>query len=356
MNKTKLFTAIFIIFASISVCNALPGVSHYLPDSSGQFVYYRDSSFNRESYIGAIYYDESTYVFRYYAPEYGTKQDYKPAKDIQIAFAIDPSKDFVEMTGENILTVVTPDDVDLINYIHDFFYEMNARRKSIGDLPEKKVSNQEYAQFGGAVQLEYDPLIPLFNLKQITGNKNKPLLEIVTAGQLTASNDTTFTDFKGIPSLKNDKSAPIKLKKNSKKATYSYKPEESLPNSKITLDAQWKKQTENLFSLENSAMLSMNLGVIEEPVIEDFLKRSLILGHDHVYPDLTNIQQEENAESFTIKQFYYYADANSFSVDYKKIIRGENSLAGVLTLTVYYSAYLKNQKYFDTILASYEFN
>jgi len=39
-----------------------------LPDASGEYVYYRDSSFNRESYIGFLYYDDSTYEARYYAP------------------------------------------------------------------------------------------------------------------------------------------------------------------------------------------------------------------------------------------------------------------------------------------------
>ncbi len=335
---------------------ALPGVSHYIPDSSGQFVYYKDNSFSRESYIGALYYDDATYVLRYYAPNSGDKKNFQPEKDIQIAFSLDASKDYIKLTGENILTSVTQDDVELINYMHDFLYEMNARRKNAGIISEKTKIEQDYAQFGGIVELEYDPLIPIFNLLQITNNKNKPLLSLVTAGQLTASEDTTFKDFKGLPELKTDKSSALKLKKNAKKEDFSYQPESSLPVSKISLDSQWQKQDDNLFSLGNAAVLSMNLGVIDNEIIENLLKRSLILGREHVYPDLENIQIQDDDNSFSVKQYYYYAETNSFSVDYKKIIKSDSSLIGVLTLTVYYSTYLKNKKYFDAILTSYAFN
>ena len=45
-------------------------------------------------------------------------------KDIRILFTIDASQDHVELTGERIISTVTPDDTDIINYIHDILYEL----------------------------------------------------------------------------------------------------------------------------------------------------------------------------------------------------------------------------------------
>ena len=64
----KKFILTFFMIFSLNCLFALPGVQQLLPDQSGQFVYYRDSSFDRESYVGIIYFDEATYGLRYFAP------------------------------------------------------------------------------------------------------------------------------------------------------------------------------------------------------------------------------------------------------------------------------------------------
>ena len=48
---------------------AMPVFSSYLPDTSGEYVYYQDKTFERESYIGIIYYDDETFGIRYYSPK-----------------------------------------------------------------------------------------------------------------------------------------------------------------------------------------------------------------------------------------------------------------------------------------------
>ena len=56
-----------ILFLTVSAF-ALPGFIPFFQDESGEFVYYRDYSFNRESYVGFLTYDDATYELRYYAP------------------------------------------------------------------------------------------------------------------------------------------------------------------------------------------------------------------------------------------------------------------------------------------------
>ena len=61
-SKKSFFSVLF--FSFFSCLFALPGVTKKIPDLSGQFVYYEDKSFERESYFGIIFYDEGTYGLR----------------------------------------------------------------------------------------------------------------------------------------------------------------------------------------------------------------------------------------------------------------------------------------------------
>ena len=60
----KIFLSITTFLLALSLF-ALPGITSKINDQSGQFVYYKDSSFARESYFGILIYDEGTYGVRY---------------------------------------------------------------------------------------------------------------------------------------------------------------------------------------------------------------------------------------------------------------------------------------------------
>ena len=173
----KLLLAICSIFVMVLNANAIPGVNPFIKNQSGMYVYYRDYSFNRESYLGFLIYDEGTYAARYFAP--GSDKD--PPKEIEILFTIDPKKDYVDLTGERFLTPIVQEDTDVINYIHDMIYEFASRRKKAGDISpdaEKNpganlilkkspsymesgfISKEDFNQFGGEVFVYYDYTIP----------------------------------------------------------------------------------------------------------------------------------------------------------------------------------------------------
>ena len=69
----------FLIFS-------MPGFESYIPDTSGDFIYYKDNSFVRESYVGILMYNESTFQVRYYAPV--DKENKLPEMDIGILISI----------------------------------------------------------------------------------------------------------------------------------------------------------------------------------------------------------------------------------------------------------------------------
>ena len=165
LKNFKVKIAAFILAAAgLSTANALPGITQRIPDSSGEFVFYADKSFQRTSYIGFLYYDESTYALRYYAPaDPKAKLD---EKNITLYFTVDPAADHLELTGENITGTNDLNDTDIINYLHDLFYEFTARRQKTA-VTEKLVVSEEFEQFGGLVKIVFNPQVPMFNIQEI---------------------------------------------------------------------------------------------------------------------------------------------------------------------------------------------
>ncbi|MBO4508559.1 MAG: hypothetical protein J5747_07950 [Spirochaetaceae bacterium] len=174
---------------------AVPGIKPLVPDVSGQFVYYRDYTFPNETYIGILHYDEGTYAVRFYSCENG-----KTLKDITIYVTMNTASDYIDLTGERIVGTTGNQNIDILNYLHDFLYEFAGRRKKLNDrdFSDTVIVRDDYPQFGGSVKIEYDFYIPIFNVFNIQSESNEILFEAVCMGKLTSSNDKVFSDFKGI--------------------------------------------------------------------------------------------------------------------------------------------------------------
>ncbi len=117
----------FFIFILCAGLFSMPVFESYIPDTSGEFVYYQDKSFERISYVGILYYDDETFQVRYYAPKDEAK--FLPEKEINLLISVNPEADHWDMTGERILTSISPDpasdDAQIVNYLHDLFYEFS---------------------------------------------------------------------------------------------------------------------------------------------------------------------------------------------------------------------------------------
>ena len=352
MKKT-----IFAILAAFCAALAfsIPGVKAELPDSSGEFVYYRDYSFQRESYVGFLYYDDSTYAVRYFAPESGSDSAFEPKKEIQILFTVDPAKSYLEMTGERITTPVTPDDTDTINYLHDLLYELTFRRQKAGDFTGSTKVGQEFAQFGGNVSIEFDSLVPIFNLRRIESVEKKPLFTLATVGRILSSTDTSFSDFSGLPLKYKDTKHVFAQDKKAKKAAFTYESKtEELFRQKVTLDSGWEQSMENLWSLGKNAVLTVN--IIPKSEDADFSKkftRRLLTGTDHAYPDSNLVKIEEKKSVTQIENTFYNPQTDNMTKDFKILTKLKSGDTAFLSLTVFTGAYSGNEKYFEKILKSY---
>ena len=335
---------------------ALPGVTQFVPDSPGQFVYYRDHTFSRESYIGVIYYDDATYGFRYIAPPVADKKAPLPALEMQVYITIDPERQNLEFTGEKVEPLPrSQQETDIINYIHDFAYEMTARRQLVEALEEKIYDHQDYEQFGGEVDLEYDPIVPVFNLRKITNAENKTVLAVVTAGRLISSDDTSFTDFAGIPTKVADKARAFKSKKSARATPVSLE-SEGYATQTFTLDEQWEQRSPAVWTLGDAAMVTttaLNFPHNFSAVESLYFLRTLLLGGDNSYPDWSTQKIEFVDSEIVLRQTFYDSENGSFKYDFKRITSLGKSAKAIFALTVFAGAYAPNRKYFDGIFSSY---
>ena len=371
--KKKIFSSFIFVFIISNFIFALPGFKPYLKDVSGDFVFYKDYTFKRESYVGFLMYDEGTYCARYFAP----KNEEKPAKEVKILFTVNTDKDFMELTGEKIISGRQADDTEVINYLHDMIYELDARRIKAGSVAPKdvdfsdddvpflrqgKIVADEFMQFGGDVKVVYDYVVPLFNVKAVYDYSGDAKFEVATIGRLTSSNDNSFDDFAGFAELENfgkdakKKSDVAKKIKVSKKDVVINKTEDG---QVIALDSSWSRPMDNLWMRENDAVISAikvskDFGSDYETQADYgfMLKQFLINLSAGVYRDWKSLFVDFDDEDIKFQSLVYQpgkVTRNFVLIESED----ESDDCAIMTLSVFENVYKKNSKYFNEILDSY---
>ncbi len=349
MKKTILSIITTILLTASAF--TLPGFTSFIPDSAGEYVYYRDSSFTRESYIGILGYDAATIQIRYFAPQ--DDQAMLPAKEIAILVTVDPKADFWNMTGERIISTILPDtdDTDIVNYLHDLLYEFSARRISQVSVESGKVIvDQDYAQFGGKVAITFDARIPLFNIRTITDDKGSKVFDCVSIGTIKSSEDKTFEAFKGVTAPK-----PV-VTKETRKATKAKVCK--FESRKVTLDEDWEQKMENFWTLGNDSLITMSIlpKVAENKVLNDlYVERKLLESTEGSYTDFQNceISYTQAKDSYKIVSTSYFPESNINVCLTKLLTRNKEGGFDYFSISTYQTAYLKNPLYFDKIVKSY---
>ncbi len=348
------------VLASSCVCEAfsLPKTKTYTPDSSGEYVYYRDNTFNRESIVGFVYYNEETYGARYYAPYDSKTQSVE--KDISIFFNIDSANQKLDFTGENIYgSDGSQDDADIINYLHDLFLDFAERRqKQILDTTEVIKVQSDYAQFGGMVTVFYNNLIPIFNVEKVVTSDGTAVFEVETIGALADSQDQSFILYTGKQGLPKDNSRTFKKSKSSSKKQEAIFATENV-TQKLELDGQWEKSMDNMWIMGDSALVTLS----EIPCPEVFkntpeqfkevMIRKLLEGTTLSYSLWKQHSVTEKDGTITLMNVYYQPQNGDVTRDFKVLAKTKNGGFALLSMTVFDSIYQKNKSYFTKILKSY---
>ena len=370
--KKKIFSSFIFVVIISNFIFALPGFKPYLKDVSGDFVFYKDYTFKRESYVGFLMYDEGTYCARYFAP----KNEEKPAKEVKIFFTVNTDKDFMELTGEKIISGRQADDTEVINYLHDMIYELNARRIKVGSVAPKdvdfsdddvpflrqgKIVADEFMQFGGDVKVVYDYVVPLFNVKAVYDYSGDAKFEVATIGRLTSSDDNSFDDFAGFAELENfgkdakKKSVAAKKIKVSKKDVVINKTEDG---QVIALDSGWTRSMDNLWMRGNDAVISAikvskDFGAENELQADlGFMLKQFLINASGVYRDWKSLFVDFDDEDIKFQSLVYQPGKVTRNFI---IIEAEDEAddCAIMTLSVFENVYKKNSKYFNEILDSY---
>lgn len=349
-NYKKILVTMLMV-ASLQTLWSLPGVKQYIPDTSGEYVFYRDSSFKSETLVGFLYYNDSTYAARLYSP--ASEKAKSLEKDIVIYVSVGPASDHLELTGEKITGTVEGNS-DLVNYLHDLLYEFTSRRKNVVlESGDRNVVKDDFLQFGGTVYIAYNPLVPIFNIEEICGVDKKPVLKIETAGLLTGSSDTSFTDFKGTSVLPKEKKRVFKRDRKAGEI------EIIGGTQRLTLDSQWKQSMENLWLLGDLALISMNEMAMpdemrDSPMAFDILLRRFSLGTTQSYSLWSQRRITRNGNSFVVMNTFLQADSKDLTRDFKIITKKQDGNFALVAFSVFDGVYQKNHSYFDSILKSYK--
>lgn len=364
----KIMFAAVALFAAAELF-ALPGVQCPVPDTSGEYVYYRDNSFNRESYIGFLYYDDSTYEARYYAPATETLAE----KNIDMLFTVDPDKDRLELTGERFVAPPQQDDIEIVNYIHDLLYELGARRAKLEksvlvDYAKSKVPfmdagtkvSENYDQFGGPVQILYDAAVPIFNLKKIVDYSGRDVFVVATVGQLENSKDKSFAEF--VPPIQNASKRAPKEVKSERKETMTFRVEigkKSALLQTFVADKNWILGGQSVWMFGDIAIASLQSMALPDNVSfgkEETAARLLRLfasSKNHAYSDWSALDVHAGASRIKISSRTYNPKTQKVITDIKTLGAASTNLYGCFSLAVYTDDYQANRGYFDKIAKSY---
>ena len=347
----RLCCALIATVFSCVCAAALPGVKRAVEDTSGEYVFYKDSTFNGEAYVGFLYFDEATYAARFWqAADLKAKT---PERDISVYVSANPDNTKgLELTGEKLIGAdpTSKEDTQIVNYLHELLYEFTSRRqKAVMQAGSgKTTSQQEFAQFGGDVVIVFDPMVALFNIEQINVGK-KAVFSLQVTGRLSSSADESFMQFKGVEGLPKDKKRAFK-KKKAKKTSASF------DNMSVELDDQWQQPMENLFVLGDFALLSMASFDVPPGTKEarQQLARMFCEGSGGSYAlwRYKKVEDEPEQKRLYAANVLYEPGEGNVTRDFKIATEGSDGKMRVLSLTVFDSVYQKNRRYFELIIKS----
>lgn len=307
---------------------------------SGDYVIYRDYSWKSPTWIGFLYYDDETYGAFIHTPEKNSA--------VSILFSGKVDNGTLVLTGQQIISSITPDDTLAVNYLMSLLpklYELKTlprpEKKLFGDVTVRN----RMEEFGGAVSLHFQSFIPLFHLTAITGAKKETVLELIEVGSIKGNGEAVFYGF--TPPVPQPRTNGFKADKAAKKETVTVS---GIP---LYLDSQWKKIADNSFLCGDTAFLTVS--TVNIPPAENGQRLSeqerllrLLTGsgpYAKIQLPYTVIEGTQNA--FTLKQSVYAVELKKMTKDIKRCVKNKDGSFTIISLTVDSAAYNAEHIYFN---------
>ena len=330
---------------------------------SGDYVVYRDYTWGKPTWVGFLYYNDTTYGAFVITPETGS--------NVSLLFSAEILDGKMVLTGQNIISKITPDDVLAVNYLMRLLPDLYSWRMSSDSasfavtagvssgavagkaavrsplLPSLVTQKRNLQSFGGDVSLSFAPEIPLFGLRDITSASGNPSLELVRMGRVQSGGDKEFFAFKPMGDVK----AGIGLSVPSARKVES----KTVDGVKLNLDGQWTMVADNTFFLGNAAViivdtLDLSLMQIPRENLPLSLMRMFSLSSMTSLTTPSELSLNGNAKKFRIVNLIYDVESGSLHRDIKTCIpSADGKTCAVVSLSVSETAYRANAAYFDSL-------
>ena len=309
---------------------------------SGDYVIYRDYSWKAPTWIGFLYYNDETYG------AFIRTDDLENPRTVSILFSGNIEKGKLSLTGQQIISSITPDDTFGVNYLMTLLpklYELKTFPRDAKIVFGTTTVRKQMEEFGGAVTLDFQSFVPLFHLKTITGAKKETILELTEIGSINGNGESVFYGYS--PAKPKQGTNTFTLDKSAKKETIT------VSDVPLHLDSQWKKIADNSFLCGNTAFLTVS--TVNLPAdksgntlsVPEQLLRLLSSSSPFAKTLLqyTTIQGTQTA--FTLTQSIYDVESKQVSKDIKRCIKNKEGSFTIISLTVNSHAYSAEQAYFN---------
>ena len=289
-----------------------------------------------------MYYNDETYG------AFIRTDDPENPRTVSILFSGKIERGKLSLTGQQIISSITPDDTLSVNYLMELLpklYELKTFPRA-GKAPFGTATvRKQMEEFGGAVTLDFQSFVPLFHLKTITGAKKEPVLELTEIGSINGNGESVFYGYS--PAEPKQGTNTFTLNKTAKKETVTVS---GIP---LHLDSQWKKIADNSFLCGNTAFLTVSTVNIppaesgNKLSVPEQLLRLLTASSPFAKTLLPYTTIQETQTAFTLTQSIYDVESKQVSKDIKRCIKNKDGSFTIVSLTVNSHAYSAEQAYFN---------
>lgn len=332
----------------------LETLASYPSGVSGEYVVYRDYSWKAPTWIGFLYYDDSTWGAFSFTPSTGSR--------VSVLFRTEEADGQLILTGQQIISEIQQSDVPAVNYLMALLPDLFSWRKDLSSsrsvvrlsteersalLPAGIHLLKNLSTFGGDVSLGFVPEVPVFNIASMTGIDKNPILELARSGRVGSAGDSEFFSFE-----------PQETPKNA--AVFSPVAQDAREKRKVdgvdlNLDGQWTMVADNTFFLGNTAVLivdTIDLSLIEIP--QDNIPLSFVrlfsLSSSSAWADPTKLKVSGTSEGFIIENLFFDVQSGTLNRDIKKcILSADGKKCTVISLSVSDASWKNNETYFNAL-------
>ncbi len=352
MRLRTLRSVLFLAGFSI-LCAAFSAAVEPPIHRSGDYVFYRDHTWKSPTWIGFMRYDAQTWGAVLVTPEFSGR--------VSVLFRAEELDGQLVLTGQNIISSITQDDVPAVNYLMNmlpdmYSWRLAAARQAGGDLfPQQSgallPADGEYRmireEFGGPVRLRYSAWIPLFNLQGMYSPSGSALLELERAGRIQNGDEEAFYGFIPVPETLSVTGAPAISASGARE-------DRLVDGFTLKLDGNWTMIADNAYFLGDTAMLVVDTLSYRERGLEAArlsleLTRLFSLSGNMVWIRPDSLEVSGSASRFTISNLVYDPESGRWNRDIKLVVPGAEGTCRIISLAVNETVYQVNRAYFDSL-------